>query len=334
MFPLREELRRLAEQGRPLEILIVRSGALGDTILLLPTVHRLQAAFPQARLTLMGSRWAGQIVPMLESPCELLAFESPRFARLFAPDGWQDAPPLLRGKDLAVIYTAEPRGAFVRNTERACRGAVIPWPVRPPGGVHAACHLAAAVAAKVPAPHELPRPSVRPSQEAAASARAWLSERVGQGRGALVIVHPGSGSRSKCWPAPRFAQLIRALRRRTARVALLAGPADDESCGAVLSALSGGDAPPVARFENLEAVAALIACADAFVGNDSGVTHLAAAIGVPTLAIFGPTDPATWGPLGRTVAVVRGDASETNPLAWPDVPDALAALPSLGTIGP
>jgi ADP-heptose:LPS heptosyltransferase len=72
-------------------------------------------------------------------------------------------------------------------------------------------------------------------------------------------------------------------------------------------------------------LAAVLAESRGYFGNDSGVSHLAAALGVPTVAVFGPTDPAVWAPLGPEVSVVapRGDAP------WPTVDDVLIALRKL-----
>ena len=90
--------------------------------------------------------------------------------------------------------------------------------------------------------------------------------------------------------------------------------------------ISSGSSPAAAEFEGLEAVAGLIACADLYIGNDSGLTHMAAALGAPTVAVFGPTDPGTWRPLGRVVRVLRGAASPDNPARWPGVDEVLEAV--------
>jgi ADP-heptose:LPS heptosyltransferase len=115
----------------------------------------------------------------------------------------------------------------------------------------------------------------------------------------FLAVHPGSGSPTKNWPADRYAQLVR-VRGDGTHWLLVSGPADT---GVVcpLVALPGAvharDLPP-------RVLGALLARAGLYVGNDSGVTHLAAAAGAPTLALFGPTDAATWTPVGPLVETV------------------------------
>ena len=73
-------------------------------------------------------------------------------------------------------------------------------------------------------------------------------------------------------------------------------------------------------------LAAILAQAGVYVGNDSGVTHLAAATGAPTLALFGPTDPAVWAPIGERVRVLRGDGASLETLTLDTVRAAVSAL--------
>ena len=116
-----------------------------------------------------------------------------------------------------------------------------------------------------------------------------------------VVIQPGSGSRLKNWPLACFEDLAERLAGRGLRVSWCTGPAEEG-----LPAMPGA-LPPMPLTE----LASLLAGAGLFVGNDSGISHLAAAAGCPTLAIFGPTDPAVWGPTGPRVRVLQGQP-------WPD----------------
>lgn len=102
-----------------------------------------------------------------------------------------------------------------------------------------------------------------------------------EGRGGFAVIHPFSGSTRKNWPLERFREVAA---RITLPVRWCAGP-DEALEGAV-------------RFDNLYELACWLAIASIYIGNDSGITHLAAAVGTPLVAIFGPTDPAVWGPRG------------------------------------
>lgn len=112
-------------------------------------------------------------------------------------------------------------------------------------------------------------------------------------RGDYAVIHPFSGSAAKNWPLERFREVAKRLEMP---VRWCAGP-EETLDGAV-------------RFENLYELACWLAGARLYIGNDSGVTHLAAAVGTPAIAIFGPTDPAVWAPRGERVTVVSADVLE------------------------
>lgn len=110
-------------------------------------------------------------------------------------------------------------------------------------------------------------------------------------QGSFVAIHPFSGSPRKNWPLTRFRELADKLDRP---VEWCAGPEEELA--------------EARRFESLGDLAAWLGSASLYVGNDSGISHLAAAVGVPVVALFGPTDPAVWAPRGACVRVVRSPA--------------------------
>jgi len=107
----------------------------------------------------------------------------------------------------------------------------------------------------------------------------------------FAVIHPFSGSPRKNWPLEKFRRLAGGL-ARAMPVHWCAGPEDPPLDGA-------------RRFDDLYQLACWLAAASLYLGNDSGITHLAAAVGTPVLAIFGPTDPAVWAPRGPHVRVAR-----------------------------
>ncbi len=120
----------------------------------------------------------------------------------------------------------------------------------------------------------------------------------------FIACHPFSGGAKKNWPLERFPELVTSL-----PIEFCAGPEDP-------------DLPGAHRFESLEQVAAWLASARAYVGNDSGITHLAAAVGTPVVAIFRASDPAVWAPRGiGRVLLVAGESPDVA-----DVRDAIASL--------
>jgi ADP-heptose:LPS heptosyltransferase len=138
--------------------------------------------------------------------------------------------------------------------------------------------------------------------------------------GAFAAIHPGSGSPKKNWPLDRFMEIARRLRQAGRRqVAWLAGPAEAER--RTLAPL--GRQETVLADLALEQAAGVLALADLYIGNDSGITHLAAAVrrpglpgrrrgkpggrATPTVALFGPTDTRLWAPRGPHVRIIRSD---------------------------
>jgi ADP-heptose:LPS heptosyltransferase len=298
--PLIERLHGSAEP----RITVVRSGALGDTILTLPALQLLHEYYPGARITLVGSAWAQRLQPLVPWPLEVVRFDSPRLTPVFGPEP-EDRSGLFHRADAALVYGADGADGLARNVRALCPGPVVQWPVEPRGNEHAALHFARAAAPTDR--HALPAPRLR---AAGGNAPAQAPRHA-------LAVHPGSGGRRKCWPARHFAQVAADLGRP---VVLVEGPADGEPCGRFRRAL--GDAVPVqaARGLSVDDLAKVLCGCSALLGNDSGISHLAAALGMRTLAVFGPTDPQVWRPLGPAASACGGRGE------WPEPAAVLQAL--------
>ena len=119
----------------------------------------------------------------------------------------------------------------------------------------------------------------------------------------IVLIHPGSGSRRKCVNPEVLALVMEQFQREDMRALILEGPADRESVAGLSSLIP---TVPVIAGGDLSIVACLLARSVLYIGNDSGMTHLAALLAVPAIALFGPTDPERWAPRGSHVTVLRG----------------------------
>lgn len=169
---------------------------------------------------------------------------------------------------------------------------------------------------------EVPFPRIVLEHPAKEAGRRQLVQEAGSGS-PIALVQPGSGSRDKCWPADRFIRLIDDLRLRRWGTVVLLGPVERERFDAATLARLRS-AAPVIENRPLSELGGLITAADCVVGNDSGVSHLAAALGSPTVAIFGPTDPGRWRPLGDRVCVAFAGTGK-----WPDPLDILDAVETM-----
>jgi ADP-heptose:LPS heptosyltransferase len=120
-----------------------------------------------------------------------------------------------------------------------------------------------------------------------------------------MALHPGAGSRLKRWPLSRFIELAQrlALEENTGQL-IIEGPADNGLAEQMAQALPATKTI-IVQSVPLNLLSALIGQCKAFVGNDSGIAHLAAALRVPTVVLFGPTLPQHWAPLGKHVVVLR-----------------------------
>ncbi len=302
------------EAGAP-RTLLVRAGALGDILLLRCALATLKGAGFLVDLFAPEDAGAALVGPGEGEASRLLAWDRPEAALLFAVAGQPSGPwlPELRRYHAIVAYS---RSEPILTGLRAIGPRVLAWPPRPPqAGPHVADWLAEAV--QELAPRRVAALPLLPSASETNAAESWWS-RLPAG---FLAVHPGSGSRLKNWPAERFAAIAGALRDGRQWL-LVEGPADAETCG-ILRRTPGaltiqGPSPRV--------LGTVLSRAGLYVGNDSGVSHLAAAWDAPTLALFGPTDPGQWAPIGALVRALRSQDHTMEGLAAAQVLGAARAL--------
>ncbi len=309
---------------------VLRSGALGDFVLTLPVLSALRAGAPGGRVVYVGRDAFGELALTSGLADRVISEDTPEVVALHS-DASEAGRAFARAAgpvDLAVSFLGS--ADVARNLAGAGAAEVLVCRAKPAPGSssHAADHLASVLRGRldVPCP-AVPRIEVpRPERE---SARAVLGE-AGLPPGGYLVIHPGSGSPAKNWPVGNWCELARLAVERTGLAAVVTlGPAElehDPSGAARIRAAADAalECPP------LPTLAAVLAGSAAYVGNDSGVSHLAAACGAPTVAVFGPTDPALWAPRGERVRVLR-DAS--GDLGRVDVASVLGALVALAGSG-
>ena len=140
----------------------------------------------------------------------------------------------------------------------------------------------------------------------------------------MIVIHPGSGSPAKNWPAEKFAALARNINASVQFKTVIIGGEADEKAIALMRELMPGEKFIVNA--PLADAASVISIAAGYVGNDSGITHLAALLGVPALALFGPTDPAVWAPRGVNAAVIAGKGGRLDAIGVEEVHARIIAL--------
>jgi len=130
-----------------------------------------------------------------------------------------------------------------------------------------------------------------------------------------IICHPGSGSAHKCCTLDAWEAVVGLLREAGHSVWWMTGPAEADRLGAAALERLAATAPLV-RLESVVEAAEAVRLADCFIGHDAGMTHVAGITGVLTIAVFGPTDPAVWRPLGRACRIVGFPRAPEPLLTW------------------
>ncbi|HEX6122342.1 MAG TPA: glycosyltransferase family 9 protein [Ktedonobacterales bacterium] len=319
-------------------MLAVRPGALGDTLLTFPALALLRRRWPAARLTLVARR---DVLPLARASGladDAHPYDDPAWAALFS--GYPPADGLVARlcaeAEAAVAWLPDPDGAIAHTLARlgARRVSVAPGRPAPDAHEHTARLLARALVPLEIAPPDssaslaaLVPPLSPPAADLARTEALWTALELSTGAAPVLALHAGSGGAAKRWPPAAFARLAALATTHGFRPLLLAGPQDAEVTRAVLAALPPDlPPPPVVAEPAIGTLAALLARCAAFVGNDAGVAHLAGLLGIPTLALFGPTDPTIWAPLGPRVGTLRAPDGELAGLAPTVVWHALRAL--------
>ncbi|MBW7904024.1 MAG: hypothetical protein LC135_14220 [Phycisphaerae bacterium] len=299
------------------EWLILHGGALGDLVLTLQLAMRLARPRDGAAV-LVASRTSLRGLDDAAPAVRHVSTEAAGVHWLYVDDD-RSPPPVLAelvgGR--CVLSTLGPREHPVQQRLARLRPARLRClDPRPPSENAAAerhiteIWLERLEGGRCEAPPPTSAAEVRPSPAARSRGRRMLAAAgvlsTAEDPAPVVLLHIGSGGARKRWPLDGFLHVAAVLRARGAACGVLIGP--DEIEGGLLSGVKGCGLPLIESPDSATLVACLSA-ADAFLGNDAGPTHLAALLGMPTLALFGPTRAAVWRPLGARVRVVQGDAS-------------------------
>ncbi|MEI6349656.1 MAG: glycosyltransferase family 9 protein [Verrucomicrobiota bacterium] len=300
------------------KILVIRGGAIGDFLLTLPSIGLLREAFPDAHLEILGYKHIVAIAEGRHYADATRSIEYGGLATFFIPGSVlpPDLASYFSSFQQVISYLYDPDGFFETNLRRAgVKNLLCAYtPIGAAESVHAARQLARPLEqlalfldqkAEPARLHPLP------------GDRAFANEFLGATLRPILAVHPGSGGKHKLWPLDHWRQLLETVRAESDSIApnpeivLVGGEADVQQIEALRAAVDH-----VAWNLPLPHLAAVLERCSAFVGHDSGISHLAAAAGARSVILFGPTDPAIWAPQGRQVKVLRapsGDLSQISP---------------------
>ncbi len=285
------------------KILLVRTGGLGDSLLIWPAVRALRQSFPDAYMELMGTKH--RLAPMLVAGGADVAsdLDGSGYHHLLLADS--QIPQWVRDRfgafDIVIAFSSQGDLALGENLSDCGVGEVhVFLPFSAPGsGVHVARHtmdLLASVGLVDSGNLGDELQGVLPVTDAESEAgnRALQDLRV-SGRD-LVLVAPGSGSEKKNWFASGFIRVINTLSDESYRVVMIEGPADEEPVERIRKAIPS---VPVLRHLTPSVLKGVMSRCRLFIGNDSGLAHLAGLVGAPCVVVFKTSDPRLWRPLGQ-----------------------------------
>ncbi len=315
------------------QILILHGGALGDCALTLHIVQAIRRELPGVRVTMAARsglvRWAKRrgIVH------HVLSLDARLMRPFFSPSGGDlaEAAEVFRPFDRVISFLGGPNEPVSRRLGEVLGDRLTALDPRPTQAtLNHGRHITRQWVEELSSPGQVlmvgDESGIALEYRVGEDLAGSLSARL-EARGRLTaIVHPGSGSLSKCCPLAAMEELVRRLRRDHWAVGWMIGPDEFEQFGSSYAERLGRTAP-VIQEEPVELAADLVCGANSFIGNDAGMTHVAAMAGIPTVAIFGPTDPRVWRPLGPKCRVVRFPGADGCRIAWADhIMDGLRGL--------
>ncbi len=284
----------------PNRILIVRGGAIGDFILTLPVFQALKASFSQATLACLSPVGRGEIVQMTGMVDEIRNLDDRCWASFFAENGQHDEAVCewLSSFNCIVSFLHDPKGIWETNVVRVSGALFLKGCHRPVDDVGEPASVALLRALE-----PLGIFNVDPAPRICLSVPRLNSE--------TIALHPGSGSESKNWPVQNWCELISLfLEQGNMKLMIVGGETEIQKVRHLRNRFNESRLRVLLN-EPLTYVAHKLAACCAFVGHDSGITHLAAALGIPCVVLWAKTNAKVWQPIGERVKILKGSGGVT-----------------------
>ena len=282
-------------------ILAIRGGAIGDFILTLPALALLRANFANCRLEILGYPHIAALAQHCGSrdfstyADALHSIEYGPLAGFFARGGALDPATceFFSGYQQVVSWLFDPDGIFEANIRRAGVKHYLSAYTKISDECHAAAQLARGLEKMAIFLDGEPSAILRPTPSILAEADAWLAAKRLPER--FIAIHPGSGSPRKNWPLSHWKAAL--AEAKDAPVLIIGGEADSPQIAELHHHTTALGLP-------LPLLAGILTRCGRYFGHDTGISHLAAAVGTPCTLLFGPTSPNVWAPLGAHVQTI------------------------------
>ena len=300
----------------PKRILVVKLDHLGDVILATPVFSNLRQAYPNAELHTLVGAWSRVVLARHPDVCNIFDYNSPAFCRSGKPTSLREAFQLYRELrrqkyDLVVELRGDWRTTWVsllRLTPHRFSRAALQIEnklglARFSGTHEATRNLDLLRHAGIPTPFQNATFSVTTADEKWAS--DFLAIHKIDKKYPLIAIHPGSPIPLKRWRPERYAELADWLIARKRTQILFVGVKDEVPIVTEIQCRMQGGSINIAGETTLTQLASILHTCDMFIGNDSGPMHLAAAVGTPTIGLYGPGDPTRFAPIGVECQTIR-----------------------------
>lgn len=302
-------------------ILVRAPNWIGDAVMCLPALAALKELFPSSEVTVLSKARSIPVFDGNPAVSSIIEYDDKRRHKGITGRLKLSREIRKKGFDLAVLFQNAFDAAFVSfisgiperaGYARDMRRRLLTVPVKVTEEIRKVhqvfyyLNIVKELGGEVPPLNAPPVPKLYLSDEERAWARAFLAENgLSPERDFLAGASPGATfGRAKMWPPERFAGVLNRFIKEYGAVALLFGGSDEENACKNVSRKIEGRYLNLAGRLTLREFMAVLKELRVFISNDSGPMHLGAALGVPTIAVFGSTDPSLTGPLGPSTAVV------------------------------
>ncbi|NLJ27505.1 glycosyltransferase family 9 protein [Desulforhabdus amnigena] len=329
-LPMPKSLKKKAAQrppspSEPRRLVILHQGALGDFLLAYPVLEGLCHCQPDVYMDFWSKKEHVELIGSRPWVHAVHSCHGPELVPFHHEELWQDAriPPFLQDAHTIFIFGQESNRILAERLSHR-----LTFPVQwiqsfpqAPEARSVSQFLKDQLVCRGWQVEDM-RARIDPSADERSAALEFLASLGWKPRQKPIIIHPGSGGKKKIWPLRNWWSLLEWLRKKYDGPILLSlGPADDYLMDFAKAAQAFGI--HLLKDLSLPRLSAFLAESRFYAGNDSGVSHLAAATGIPCVVLFGPTDPAVWAPQGPHVHVIRSHWEEAENLAWPSPPAPL-----------
>ncbi|MER3445821.1 MAG: hypothetical protein C4291_02825 [Candidatus Dadabacteria bacterium] len=288
-----------------MRILVIRRGAIGDTVVTLPTLEILRENYPDAYIEAIGNCEYWEIAHNRYYIDAVSSGETRFLHEIYLRDGQYSKETIdyFFSFDLIFAYVSDPEGIVFENLTKIGAKRIIIYPPFPRGESHHAADYTALILRKIGINVNPPLfPKIHLSREDLNFSSQFLFPFMEYQP--LVAIHPRTFG-PKGWAIERFINIATWIENTlNGKSIWIIGPAEEENITLIKSNLPSS---PVLQFYSLPKIAAVLRSSHLYFGCDTGISHLAAAAGARVLALFGPTNPRVWCPRGENVWIIKAD---------------------------